>query len=52
MQKEFYQTPMLQVISLAPVQETLQTTSVNVMAIGASDLSTPSEISGTWESLF
>lgn len=52
MKKQTYLEPAVQVLSLAPMQETLQTMSVDVMAVGAVDLSSPVEIEGTWDSLF
>ena len=45
MKKQSYLEPAVQVLSLAPMQETLQTTSFNVMMIGGTNLDAPVEIS-------
>lgn len=45
MRKQTYLEPAVQVLSLAPMQETLQTTSVNMLMIGGTDLDAPVEIS-------
>ena len=50
MQKDIYQTPVLEVIKLAPMQETLQTTSVNLLMIEGADVTFETE--ATFESFF
>ena len=46
MKKQTYLEPVVQVLSLGTMQETLQATSdVNVMMIGGTDLDAPVEIS-------
>ena len=48
MKKQAYLEPAVQVLSLAPMQETLQATSdTNLMLIGGTDLEAPVEINET-----
>ena len=49
---KMYFKPAMTVLSLATTKDLLTTSPVTLTALGGANLSTPTTISGTWDSLF